>query len=82
MPLFGTGYLFSKKFFTGWVSVGIVWIFCSFIAIGLYPAWESRATLARVVRHMMTGKAPPGPRPELVSSEDSSVAATPVKGKA
>ncbi|PHH78888.1 hypothetical protein CDD82_2788 [Ophiocordyceps australis] len=56
MPLYGTGYIFSKKFFTGWVAVGIAWIFCSFIAVGLYPAWESRATLLRIVRLIFTGK--------------------------
>jgi hypothetical protein len=28
-PLYGTGYIFSKKFFTGWVSVGIIWMFFS-----------------------------------------------------
>ncbi|KAM4065292.1 sodium:solute symporter family protein [Hirsutella rhossiliensis] len=82
MPLYGSGYIFSKKFFTGWVSVGIIWIFCSFVTIGLYPAWESRATLARVVRHMVTGKAPAEPSPELASAEDLSGTATPVKGEA
>jgi hypothetical protein len=29
MPMFGSGYIFSKKFFTGWVVVGILWLFCS-----------------------------------------------------
>lgn len=28
-PLYGTGYIFSKKFFTGWVSVGITWLLFS-----------------------------------------------------
>ena len=29
MPLYGSGYVFSLKFFTGWVVVGILWIFFS-----------------------------------------------------
>jgi Na+/proline symporter len=29
MPMYGTGYIFSLKFFTGWVVVGIMWIFFS-----------------------------------------------------
>lgn len=29
MPMYGTGYVFSRKFFTGWVVVGILWLFCS-----------------------------------------------------
>lgn len=28
-PLYGSGYIFSKPFFTGWVSVGIIWLFFS-----------------------------------------------------
>lgn len=56
MPLYGTGYVFSKKFFTGWVTVGIIWIFCSLGAVGLYPAWESRQTATRVFKVMFMGK--------------------------
>ncbi|KAK2608438.1 urea active transporter [Conoideocrella luteorostrata] len=82
MPMYGTGYIFSKKFFTGWVAVGIIWIFCSFIAVGLYPLWESRETLIRVVKLMVTGKRP---TPVLVGapamSENSSGTATPVKSR-
>jgi hypothetical protein len=29
MPMYGSGYIFSKKFFTGWVSFGILWLFFS-----------------------------------------------------
>lgn len=28
-PMYGSGYVFSKKFFTGWVTVGIMWLFFS-----------------------------------------------------
>ena len=79
MPMYGSGYIFSKKFFTGWVTVGIIWIFCSFIAVGIYPAWESRATLIRVTKVMFTGKVPP---PTIMHGEteaESSGTATPVK---
>ncbi|KAI9903636.1 hypothetical protein N3K66_000165 [Trichothecium roseum] len=58
MPMYATGYIFSKKFFTGWVVVGIIWIFLSFGAVGVYPLWESRATLARVTKAMFLGKKP------------------------
>ena len=58
MPMYATGYIFSKKFFTGWVVVGIIWIFLSFGAVGIYPLWESRATLARVTKAMFLGKKP------------------------
>jgi urea-proton symporter len=29
MPMYGSGYIFSVKFFTGWVVIGIMWIFFS-----------------------------------------------------
>lgn len=53
MPMYGTGYVFSRKFFTGWVVVGILWIFCSLGCVGLYPLWEGRGSLARVSRGIM-----------------------------
>lgn len=56
MPLYGTGYVFSKKFFTGWVVVGIIWIFCSTLAVVIFPAWESRETAIKVIRHMLGRK--------------------------
>lgn len=62
MPLYGSGYIFSKPFFTGWVIVGIIWIFCSFLGVGLFPVFESRKTLARTVKYVyldVTGKSHP-----------------------
>ncbi|KAK4117896.1 Na+/solute symporter [Canariomyces notabilis] len=62
MPMYGSGYIFSKPFFTGWVTVGIIWIFCSFIGVGLFPVFESRRTLARTCRSIyldLTGKSHP-----------------------
>lgn len=53
MPMYGSGYIFSKKFFTGWVVVGIIWIFCSFIGVGLFPIFESRGTLARTTKNII-----------------------------
>lgn len=59
MPLYGTGYVFSKKFFTGWVSVGILWLFCSSFMVGLFPLWEGRRSMANTFKGIMrdlTGK--------------------------
>ncbi|KAH8712248.1 Sodium:solute symporter family-domain-containing protein [Phaeosphaeriaceae sp. PMI808] len=47
MPLYGTGYIFSQSFFSGWVIVGIIWLICSALAVGVYPLWEGRQSLAR-----------------------------------
>jgi hypothetical protein len=50
MPLYGTGYVFSKSFFTGWVTVGIIWLFGTAFAVGVYPVWEGRRTSSRTVK--------------------------------
>ncbi|KAJ8096709.1 hypothetical protein POJ06DRAFT_283903 [Lipomyces tetrasporus] len=50
MPMYGTGYVFSKKFFTGWVVVGIIWILLSLIVVGLYPIWEGRGALLHTAK--------------------------------
>jgi hypothetical protein len=62
MPLYGTGYVFSKKFFTGWVVVGILWLFCSLFCVGIYPLFEGRKTLAHVSKSIvldLTGRRKP-----------------------
>ncbi len=53
MPMYGSSYVFSKPFFTGWVVVGIMWLFGSAIAVGLYPLWEGRQSMARVFRGIL-----------------------------
>ncbi|KAK0643412.1 urea active transporter [Cercophora newfieldiana] len=52
MPMFGSGYVFSKKFFTGWVTVGVTWLFASSVMVIILPVWESRSTIARTTRMM------------------------------
>ena len=47
MPMYGSGYIFSKPFFTGWVSVGIAWLFFSAACVGVFPLWEGRKSVAR-----------------------------------
>lgn len=52
MPMYGSGYIFSRKFFTGWVVVGIIWIFCSAFCVCLLPLWEGRYGIFYTVRGM------------------------------
>lgn len=61
--MYGSGYIFSKKFFTGWVVVGIIWIFCSLFGVGLFPIFEGRKTLVNTFKFIfldITGKRHPG----------------------
>ena len=62
MPMYGSGYIFSKSFFTGWVAVGILWLFCSSFCVGLYPLWEGRKTSSHTIKAIfldLTGKRKP-----------------------
>lgn len=42
MPMYGSKYVFSKKFFTGWVVVGFIWIFFTAFMVIVYPLYEGR----------------------------------------
>ena len=53
MPMYGSAYIFSEKFFTGWVSVGILWLFCSTAAVGIFPLIQGRKTFTRTVKSMV-----------------------------
>lgn len=52
IPMYGTSYVFSKKFFTGWVVVGILWLFCTLFGVVVFPLYEGRESIVRVVRMM------------------------------
>lgn len=62
MPMYGSGYIFSKGFFTGWVAIGILWLFCSSACVAIYPLWEGRHTSTRTIKAIyldITGKKKP-----------------------
>lgn len=46
--LFGTGYVYSKSFFTGWVVVSFIWVWCSMCICVVYPVIESWKALVEV----------------------------------
>lgn len=82
MPMYGSSYIFSKPFFTGWVSVGILWLFCSAFCVGLYPLWEGRHTMKRTFVRIfrdITGKEKPHMMRGLVVEETASSGTPPEK---
>ncbi|KAL8703482.1 MAG: hypothetical protein Q9201_003325 [Fulgogasparrea decipioides] len=75
MPMYGSGYVFSKKFFTGWVSVGILWLFCSTFCVGLYPLWEGRHSMAHTFKGIMrdlSGRGKPPMQGRTMSVDEKS----------
>ena len=80
MPMYGSGYIFSKKFFTGWVVVGILWLFFSTFCVGLFPLWQGRKTMAHTVKSMildLTGKKKPPIHGRVQEVEDDEGVSTP-----
>lgn len=59
MPMYGSHYIFSKKFFTGWVVVQIIWLFIRAFCVILLPLWEGRHGMYTTCRGMywdLTGR--------------------------
>lgn len=70
--MYGSGYIFSKPFFTGWVVVGIIWIFGSLFGVGLFPIFEGRKTLVNTVKFIyldITGKKHPSKHTVTIEAE-------------
>jgi hypothetical protein len=51
-PMYGSSYVFSEQFFTGWVVLGIVWMCFSLCIVGFYPIIENHQTIASVCKLM------------------------------
>lgn len=46
--LFGTGYIFNRAFFTGWLVVSFIWVWLSMCICVIYPVVESSGSLWQV----------------------------------
>lgn len=50
IPMYASGYVFSKGFFTGWVVVLFLWAFFAASTITLIPVWEGRGAITKIFR--------------------------------
>jgi hypothetical protein len=50
LPLFFAQTVYSEKGYTAWVAIGIAWVFCSIVAVVIYPVFESRHALIQITR--------------------------------
>ncbi|KAF5584583.1 Na+ solute symporter [Fusarium pseudoanthophilum] len=56
IPMYGTGYVFSKGFFKGWVVVLFLWAFYAASTITLLPLWEGRHSIIAFSRFLFKSK--------------------------
>ncbi|KUJ16990.1 uncharacterized protein LY89DRAFT_646074 [Mollisia scopiformis] len=55
-PMYGTGYIMSRKFFTGWTVVVFIWSWSAALLIWCLPIWQSRAAFGRILAGMLGRK--------------------------
>jgi hypothetical protein len=51
LPLY-RDYIFTKTFFSGWVTMAIIWHFAAMAAVIVYPIWDGRWEIKRALRGM------------------------------
>ncbi|KAF3987481.1 hypothetical protein FT663_04435 [Candidozyma haemuli var. vulneris] len=59
MPMYGSGYIFSREFFTGWIVVLFIWTFITGFVVIIGPLWEGRYGIFYTLRGIywdMTGR--------------------------
>lgn len=49
LPLY-RNYIFTKEFFSGWATVAIFWQFFALFAVVIYPIYDGRHEIAKVIR--------------------------------
>jgi urea-proton symporter len=54
MPMFFSHYIFSRGFFTGWVVISFIWVFCSSFISVVLPIWETRNFFGELWRSIRT----------------------------
>jgi hypothetical protein len=55
IPMYGTGYIFSKGFFTGWIVFTFIWGFFGAITITCFPLWQSRGEITAFLSAVVGG---------------------------
>lgn len=58
LPLFFAQTVYGVGGLTAWVVIGMLWAFCSAIAVVLYPLWESRVALSTISRGVIKVRPP------------------------
>lgn len=48
IPMFLSHYIFSRNFFTAWVVISFIWVFCAFFLCGILPIVETRSFWRRL----------------------------------
>ncbi|KAL2197610.1 Sodium:solute symporter family-domain-containing protein [Corynascus similis CBS 632.67] len=53
LPIYASGYIFSKTFFSAWVVVSIIWVWGTMFVVGFYPIIDGREQILQVWRGLV-----------------------------
>ncbi|EON98385.1 putative urea active transporter protein [Phaeoacremonium minimum UCRPA7] len=70
IPMYGTGYIFSRGFFKGWVVVLFFWGFFAAGVITLLPIWEGKDFIRLMYKYFKGSYVPPN-KNEVVEGQDT-----------
>ena len=56
IPMFLSHYVFSQGFFTAWVVITFVWVFCSTAIAVILPVWETAGFFGNLYREVVKGE--------------------------
>ena len=57
---YGSNYTFSKKYFTQWIIVMMVWLVAATIYIIVFPLWQGRESILKILRSVLSGSTSSG----------------------
>lgn len=72
-PMYGAGYIMSRKFFIGWTVLVFIWSWVAALLIWFMPVWQSREPLIRVVKGVFGGKSQMPVTESFHGSQDEAV---------
>jgi hypothetical protein len=79
--LYGSGYVFSRGFFTGWMVLVFLWSWTAALLIWCLPIWESRRQLWKVMTGVIALKKPAKHGSQTPSIEGQIVEVSGIKEK-
>lgn len=56
IPMFLSHYIFSQGFFTAWVVITFIWVFCSTAISVILPIWETTEFFGELYREIVRGE--------------------------
>lgn len=54
--MYASNYIFSRSFFTAWIIVAIIWLWCTLFVVGFFPIIDGRGQILQIWRALRTGQ--------------------------